>query len=308
MYPGRGIMLKLIAVTLFVAMAALIKATADAVPPGEAVFFRSFFALPVILAWIAPRGDLTATLSTSDPRGHFLRGLLGAMAMGLMFTGLGLLPLHEATALRYTTPLMVVIFAALVLGEPVRLFRISAVALGLVGVLVVLSPRLSVLSGDMAMGMGETVGVVVMLGGATCAAMAHVFLRQLAQQEQTAAIVFWFSVTASGLALLTLPFGWVLPDLSTALMLILAGILGGIGQIFLTAAYRCADAGVIAPYDYASMLLALAIGYLAFGEVPTATMLAGAALVIAAGVIIIWRERQLGLKRGRARPRITPEG
>lgn len=88
----------------------------------------------------------------------------------------------------------------------------------------------------------------------------------------------------------------------------LAGLLGGAGQILMTSAYRHADASVVAPFDYASMLFALAIGYWAFDEVPTRTMLLGASLVVTAGVLIIWRERRLGIERARQRKAMTPQG
>jgi drug/metabolite transporter (DMT)-like permease len=91
-------------------------------------------------------------------------------------------------------------------------------------------------------------------------------------------------------------------------MLVCAGLLGGVGQILLTTAYRHADASVVAPFEYTSMLLALGVGYLLFSEVPTLTMLVGAAIIIAAGVLIIWRERQLGIERARQRGASTPGG
>jgi len=140
------------------------------------------------------------------------------------------------------------------------------------------------------------------------AALAQVFVRKLVMTEKTPAIVFWFSLTASVLSLVTLPFGWVWPTPMQAMLLVLAGIMGGVGQIFLTSAYREADASLVAPFDYASMLFALGIGYAVFDEVPTWTMMGGAALVIAAGVLIIWRERQLGLERARQRKAMTPQG
>ncbi|MBK1635300.1 DMT family transporter [Rhodovulum adriaticum] len=307
MNPARAIAFKLAAVTLFVAMSALIKTTADTVPPGQAVFFRSFFAMPVILVWLVWQGDVTAGLRTADPMGHVWRGVVGTTAMGLMFAALGLLPLPEVTAISYATPLLVVVFAAMFLGEQVRLFRLAAVALGLAGVLIVLSPRLGALGGG-EVEAREALGPVVMLAGASCAALAQVFVRKLVQRERTEAIVFWFSVTASLLSLATLPFGWTWPDGPTAILLVLTGIVGGLAQICLTSAYRHAEAAVVAPFDYASMLLALAVGYLFFDEVPTPVMLSGAGLVIAAGALIIWRERQLGLERGRARQGTTPQG
>ncbi|TNC72436.1 DMT family transporter [Rubellimicrobium roseum] len=292
--PLRGISFKLASVAVFAAMAALIKATADHVPPGQAVFFRSLFACPVILAWLAWQGNLRDGLRTSDPLGHVWRGLVGTMGMGLGFAGLGLLPLPEVTAIGYAAPLLVVVFGAMFLGERVRLVRFLAVALGLVGVLVVLSPRLTLGADATAR---ETLGAMLTLGGAVFAALAQVFIRRLTMTEGTAAIVFWFSVTATLLSLTTIPFGWVLPAPHEALLLILAGIFGGFGQIFLTSAYRHAEAGLVAPFDYASMLLAIGIGYLAFAEVPRGTTLGGAAIIIAAGILIVWREQQLGLRR-----------
>ena len=128
------------------------------------------------------------------------------------------------------------------------------------------------------------------------------------QFEQTSAIVFFFSLTSTLLSLLTIPFGWVVPTGTEAMLLVTAGLLGGMGQIFLTSAYRYADASVVAPFDYASMLAAIGIGYFFFAEVPTGQMLAGAGLVVFAGVLIIWREHRLGLERRRARKSITPQG
>jgi drug/metabolite transporter (DMT)-like permease len=99
-----------------------------------------------------------------------------------------------------------------------------------------------------------------------------------------------------------------MPEGREAVLLILAGLFGGLAQIFITSAYRFADASVIAPFDYASMLFAIVIGYVIFDEVPTGPMLLGAALVILAGIIIILRERHLGLQRGKAREAKTPQG
>ncbi len=298
MQPLRGIMFKIMSVCLFMGMASFIKAASADVPPGQAVFFRSFFALPVILGWLAMRGELRDGWKTNNPVGHFWRGLVGTSAMGLGFAGLGLLPLPEVTAIGYAAPLLVVIFASMFLNETVGVYRLSAVGLGMLGVSIVLSPRLSVGTG---LSTGETLGAVVVLMGAVFAALAQVFVRKLVQTEGTAAIVFWFSVTSSVLALLTLPWGWAVPSPQAALMLIMAGLLGGIGQILLTSSYRYADASLVAPFDYTSMILALVIGFFIFDEVPTGTMLIGATIVISAGVMIIWRERALGLQRAQQR-------
>lgn len=304
--PLRGIALKLASVLVFIVMSAVIKATADHVPAGQAVFFRSFFAIPVIVLWLALRRELTTGLRARAPLGHVWRGFAGTLAMGLGFAGLAFLPLPEVTAIGYAAPLLTVIFAAMFLGEDVRAFRMACVVLGMVGVMIVLAPRLSVLDGGASP--AEALGAMLVLGGAVFAALAQVFVRKLVATEQTSAIVFWFSVTASVLSLATLPFGWVWPTPVEAGLLVLAGLMGGLGQILLTSSYREADASLVAPFDYASMIFALAIGWFIFAEAPTLTMLLGAGIVILAGILIIWRERQLGLERARQRKAMTPQG
>ena len=306
MNPLRGLALKLGSLCAFMAMAACIKATAQHVPAGEAVFFRSLFAIPPILAWLLWTREFPGALKTANPMGHLWRGVVGVSAMGMGFAALGLLPLPDAVAIGYAAPLLVTVFAAMFLGEAIRAWRLSAVALGLVGVVVVLSPRLSLADAEAASA-GAALGALAALMGAVGAALAPIHIRRLVQTEKTAAIVFWFSVTSSVLALLTIPWGWVLPEPREAALLVLAGLLGGVGQILLTSSYRHAEAAVIASFEYASMLLALAVGYLLFDEVPTAMMLAGAALIVAAGLLIVFRERRLGLKRGQARQAMTPQ-
>ncbi len=289
--PMRGIFLMLVSVTCFTVMSALIKA-AGRVPAGEAVFFRAFVTVPALLLWFGLRGEIAETLRTSDWLGHARRGVVGSVAMGLGFSGLKYLPLPEVTALKFATPMLIVIFAAFMLGERVRLIRLSAVAVGLVGVAIILSPRVTVEGNSR-----ELLGAVIVLGSSACAAFAQIFVKRLAGQEHPAAIVFYFSLTASCLAVFTLPFGWVRPMGWEWVFLLGAGIIGGAGQLFLTSSYRFAEAGVLAPFTYLSMLWAVLIGWLAFDEVPTVQMLIGAALIIGAGVAIVLRERQLGMRR-----------
>ena len=147
MRPLHGILLKVASVLVFITMQSLIKATSAHVPAGEVVFFRSLFAIPVIFAWLALSGHLSDGVRVQNPMGHVWRGLVGTTAMGLGFAALRFLPLPEVTAIGYAGPLLTVIFAAMFLGETVRAFRIACVALGLVGVLIVLAPRLTVVQG-----------------------------------------------------------------------------------------------------------------------------------------------------------------
>ncbi|MGR3616874.1 MAG: DMT family transporter [Paracoccaceae bacterium] len=302
--PMLAVFLKVTAIGLFTAMSAIIKATADVVPAGEAVFFRSFFAIPVIVVWLAFRGDLSQGLKAKNPMGHVWRGVLGTSAMGLTFTGLGLLPLPEVTAIGYATPIFTVILAAFLLGETIRLIRISAVAIGLVGVMIMIWPRLT---GSTDFQDAATIGALCILLATMARAMVQIHIRKLVQTDSTAAIVFYFSATASVLSLLTMPFGWVVPDWDVALLLMSTGLVGGVAQILVTSSYRFGPASMLAPYDYTSMLFAIMIGYVFFAELPTFVMLIGAALVIFGNVLVIWRESRLGMERGKARSVTDPK-
>ena len=295
MSPNRGILLMVMAISLFSIMGAFVKA-AERIPAGEAVFFRASCALPVICIWLLIRGELGAGLRVQNWHSHAFRGLAGSMAMGLGFWGLRLLPLPEVTALRFVTPILVLIFAALILGERIRMIRVSAVIVGLAGVMIVMWPRLSFDLGDAAL-----IGVIVTLGSAGMAALSQVFIKTMAATEKTTAIVFWFSSTAATLSLLTIPFGWVMPEGREWAFLIGAGLIGGLGQILVTASYKYAEASMLAPFTYVSMIWALLIGYFAFAEVPTVPMLIGAGLVISSGVAIVLRERALGVQRSAER-------
>jgi len=284
----RGIFLMLSAITVFTVMSAFIKA-AGRVPAGEAMFFRSIMAMPIILVWLVTHGGIAKGIRTQSVRNHAIRGVVGSCAMGLGFAGLKFLPLPEVTAIRFVTPIVMVVLAAVILGERFRFVRIAAVMLGFIGVVIIVAPRLSV-----GLGSTEALGVGLTLGSACLAALAQVFVKGMAGTESTTAIVFWFSMTATVLSLFTIPFGWVVPTGPELALLIGAGVIGGLGQILLTASYRFAEAGVLAPFTYVSMLWSVLIGYIWFNEVPTVGMLIGACFVIAAGVIIVLRERRLG--------------
>lgn len=293
--PFRGMLLKLAAVALFSAMVACIKATAPIVPSGEAVFFRSLFALPVILIWLASQGQLRAGLKTARPWGHLVRGFVGTTAMGLGFAAAGILPLPQLTAISYATPILTVVLAILVLGEPVRTFRLVGVVLGLLGIGLVLWPDLAA-SRTKAEGITAATGVMVALASALAYAVGALATRSLTRTEETATIVFWFTMSSTLIGLATLPIEalgvWVLPRPPVLGLLVAAGLLGAFGQIALTSAFRAAHASTVAPFEYASIFVAVGIGYTVFGEMPTVWTLAGAAIVIVGGIVIVRGERE----------------
>jgi drug/metabolite transporter (DMT)-like permease len=291
--PLTGIALKVLSTVMFVAMASCIKAASAAVPTGELVFARAFFALLPVLAVVAWRGELQTVLTTTRPWGHLWRGLIGTSSMFAWFLALSLLPLPEAMTLSFSTPLIVVVFSALLLGEVVRVYRWSAVAAGFAGVLIMLWPRLSA-GGAGGMGANELLGTAAALASASAAALAVVQVRKLLDTERSGTIVVLFSLTTTILGLMTLPFGWVVPDGREMGLLVASGLLGGVGQLLMTESYRYADVSTIATFDYTSLLWSVLIGWLVFGELVTPPVLAGGAIVIASGLFIILRERQLG--------------
>lgn len=288
-----GIALVLAATLSFTLMAALVRFLGQSVPLGEVVFARSFFAFIPLLAMIVWRGELSSALHTKNPFAHFSRSAVGASAMFLNFGALALLPLADATAIGFAAPIFTVVLAALFLGEVVRVRRWSAVGVGFLGVLVMLSPYI----GEAPRGEGAALGAFLAIAGAFTVGVAMTQVRHMSKTESTSSLVFYFSVTCSLCGLATLPWGWVMPGAYEFALMVAMGLLGGIGQILITESYRHAPASMVAPFSYTSMIYSVVIGYFAFAEVPEPIVLAGAVVVIAAGLFVIWRERKLGLDR-----------
>ena len=299
MQPLLGIALKIASALAFTLMSAGVKLVAERYPIGEVVFFRSAFALVPLLAWLSWRGDLINAVRTDDLKGHLLRGIISTSGMFAGFIALSYLPLSDAVAIGYASPLITVVLAALILKETVRAYRWSAVVVGVVGVIIMLLPHLngSIVAQGLAGGAG--VGALFALFAACCSAGATIQIRRLMVRERTGAIVFYFSLLTTFMGLMTIVLGWRMPDLADAVLLVVIGILGGIGQILLTLSYRHADTSVIAPFEYTTMLWAVLIGWFAFSQLPQATVVAGGLIVAAAGCFVLWRERQLGLQRAK---------
>jgi len=302
--PLLAIGLKIASVAIFVGMSTLIKAGGQ-VPAGQIVFYRSLFAIVPILIFLAWQRELLTAFHTRKPVSHILRGLVGVSSMMLSFFALTRLPLPDAITLNYAQPLLVVIFGAVFLGETVRIYRWSAVIIGLVGVVIIAWPNLTLFASGAAIEADQAWGVAAMLGSAAISACVVLLVRRLVLTEKSSTIVMWFSLTSTVAALFTIPFGWISLTPEQYVFLIGAGLCGGVAQILMTESYRHGDVSIIAPFEYTSMILGIVIGYLVFGEVPTAHMIVGGAIVIASGIFIIWREHWLGLERGRAR-RVTP--
>ena len=301
-----GVGLKLTATFFFSLMLALGKAYSE-YPVAQLVFFRSFFALAPLMLWLLLRGDFPRALRTRRLGGHLFRSIAGIGSMFCLFASYAMLPLADATALGYAAPLMIAILAAYFLGERMTPLRWGAVAMGFVGVLVMLGEHIG--AHDPAAPARSAMGAGLALLGAALVSVAMVQTRRLTKTEDTGAITFYFQTTttlaSAGLLLLAALWpgdwpgaaglgaqAWVAPRAQDWAPLIAIGLLGGVGQIFMTQGYRFADASILAVFDYSSLLFAVAIGYAAFGEAPSARVLLGAAIVIAAGLAVALQERR----------------
>ncbi len=295
--PFVGISLKVLSALVFTLMAAGLKTVSTRYPIGELVFFRSAFAIVPLLIWLSWRGEFVSAVRTNNVGGHFLRGIIGSCGMFAGFVALSFLPLHDAIAIGYAAPLIVVVLAAVMLKETVRAYRWTAVVIGFVGVLIMLSPHLGAGLSSRELQAGTGIGALFALFGACCSAGAAIQVRRLTATEKTGAIVLYFSLLTTLLGLSTVVLGWRMPVGPDAVLLVSIGILGGIGQILMTQSYRYADTSIIAPFEYTTMIWALLIGWFAFGDLPTLTISIGAGIVAAAGMFVLWRERQFGLVR-----------
>jgi drug/metabolite transporter (DMT)-like permease len=306
MHLSRAIGLKLASAFMFTVMSALVRYVGQKAPVGEVVCFRGLFAVIPVLAIYAWRGEVREAVRTRQPFGQLLRGLISATGMFTNFSALARLPIADVTAIGFASPLITVALAAAILKERVRVYRWSAVTIGLAGVIVMLLPHLDVGRYAMAATAATTVGSLLALCSAFTNAASQIQTRRLVRTENTASIVFYFSVVTALAGAVTLPFAWYTPSPLELLAFVAIGALGGIGHIFLTQSYRYATASVIAPFDYSTMIWALLLGYWLFDEVPGALVLAGAGIVVAAGLFVIWRESQLGLRHREPEDPTTP--
>ena len=294
----EAILLKVGSAFLFAVMVVLVRYLGDRYPVGQIVFFRSAFAILPVVVIYAWRGELEAAIRMGRPVGHIGRGFTAVCAMFCNFSALARLPVVDATAISFVSPLFTVVMSALFLKERVRIYRWSAVIVGFSGVLVMLAPRLDI--GRSAASEPGAIGAMLGLAGALFAAGSTIQTRAMTKTETTSSIVLYFSLICALVGLATWPLGWITPTWPELVALIVIGICGGLGHLMLTESYRLAPASLIAPFDYTSMLWALILGYLVFREVPTPLVFVGAAIIAAAGLFVIWRERQLGLQRARA--------
>jgi drug/metabolite transporter (DMT)-like permease len=281
--PVLGVFLKLSSVVLLSCLAACIKYLGSGVPTGQIIFVRGLISMAV-LGFIAWHFHGFKVLRTDRLRSHALRSLAGTASMFCWFTALTMIPLADLTAISFTAPMFLTLLAMLLLGERIHGYRWTALVIGFLGVLITIGPHLTL--------GGSSLGVLVAFGSAIFSAAAITTLRSMsgAGGEHPLAITFYFSLTTVICSALTVVGGWPMPTPEQWFFIVVSAFFGVFGQLLMTISYRYAEASTLAPLDYANLLLAVALGYYFFAEVPHWSMWLGAPLVIAAGLIILWRE------------------
>ncbi len=284
-----AIALKLAQTLFFALMYASIKLAGD-VPIGEVVFFRGFFALVPLFVWTFFTVGPIEAIKTQRPAYHVVRGVVGVAAMFTNFTALSLLPLATVTAFGFIQPIFAVMLAALFLREHVGPYRWAAVLAGFAGVMMMIVPHgglASLLSLNLPKGVGYA------LTFSFLSAVVVVWIRQMSTTERCEAIVFYFMSACAVAGAIIMIWDHTPLTLSAGFWLVMCGLFGGTGQLLMTYSYRFGEPSLLAPFDYASMIWAMILGWFVFAEMPAPMVLAGAGVVIAAGMLIAWREHRL---------------
>jgi drug/metabolite transporter (DMT)-like permease len=277
----RGLGLMFVSTFFFASMHGSIRYLSDAIHPFEIAFFRSLFALVVVVPWFYREGF--GLLRTRHIGLHGLRAVFNVFAMLSFFYALSITPLSEVTALGFTAPIFTTLLAALVLGEAVRLRRWSAILVGFVGTLIILRP------GFADIGTGQ----LLVLFSSMVWACALLIIKTLGRTDSSATIIAYMALLMIPLTLIPAAFVWRWPDGAELLWLILVGVLGGAGQLCMTEALRQADTAVVMPIDFCKLLWVAVIAYLAFGEVPDRYTWLGGAVIFASALYLAYRERQV---------------
>lgn len=276
-----GILAMLAAVGLFSLMDAGLKLLSPHYPPLQVAALRGAASLPFVLLWIGLRGGF-ATLWKVRWGLHLLRGVLAVTMMVCFIHALRTLPLSTVYTLFFVAPLMITALSVPVLGEYVGPRRWTAIAIGLVGVLVVLRP-----TGE---GMFTLAGLAV-LGAAAGYATSAITVRVLARTDSTQSMVFWMlTLLTLGAGALAAP-GWV--PLQAAHVGIIAGIglAGALGQYAITEAFRHGEASVIAPFEYTALAWGLGLDLALWGVLPDGITWLGAAIIVLSGLYLLHREK-----------------
>ena len=251
----------------------------EAYPLGQVLFFRGFFGV-ILYFIIMPRDRIKNFYLTKRPGLHFLRCMSGLIALVAIFIALRNLPLATVVSISFAAPVFTTIFSIFLLSEKVGMFRWIAVLVGFIGIIIITEPGFS------------SFNIYFIYPIIFCLGLSYVAIaiRQLSTTEPVWLISLYFSIAITLASLVTLPYGWVIPNFGDLILLMLIGVFGGVANLWLGQSYKLAEVSLVSPLKYLALVFAIAFGYFIWGEIPSFKTLLGAALVIISSIIIFRRE------------------
>ena len=275
----------LISVIFFSVMEILVKFLSSSYPIGELVFFRGFFGLLPII-FIMPKKKFFQNFKTKKIKLHIFRTITGCFALISIFFGLKYLPLADAISITFAAPIFATIFSIFFVKEIVGKKRWFAVLIGFLGILIILKPGTSLFS------IYSIFPILFCVGFAASASL----IRILSKTDKNYLISFYYTAGLTLVSLFLDPLSWKIPLFKDCLLLISIGIIGSLGNIIITEAYRKSEISLITPIKYLNLIFAIVFGYYLFNEVPEYSTLIGSVFIIVSTVIIFIRERKLNKK------------
>lgn len=288
---GWAIALTLLGMFLFSANDTLGKWLVGTYSPAQILLIRSLAILVVLLPLIARDGGLLSAVRVQRPRLQAARVVFATFEVICFYMAVRYMPLADAMAYYLAAPIFVAALSPALLGERVGWRRWIAIIAGFAGVLVALSPS----------GSTQLMPALLALAGSIAFAFMIIVTRKL-DGTSDKVLVLWHTVGALLVGLVAAPFAWTPPTPRDYALLALLGIVAMVAHLCITRSLKLAPAATVAPYQYTLLVWAIMLGYPVFGDIPTAKMLAGAAIIVAAGLFILWREQVAKRKCARTLP------
>jgi drug/metabolite transporter (DMT)-like permease len=286
---ARGMLLMLLTTLCFACMQSMIKwlaAAGDApLHPFEIAFFRNLFGLVALVPMVFSGGFAGALRAFKTPRpgAHLLRAIVQTVGMLCFFTAVTLVPLAEVTSLSFSAPLFATTLAVLIMGERIRMRRITALVIGFAGVLLVLRPGVEAIS----------TGAILAIVSSLCWGFAMTVIKSLSRTDSALTLTLYAGVYLAVFTSIPAAMYWSAPTLNQLLWLLGIGTVGTLGHLAFAQALRIADMSAVLPLDFMRLVWASAIGFFVFSEVPSLVAWMGGALIFSSATYIAVREAQL---------------
>ncbi len=275
-----GILWMLLTTLFFVSLDATAKFLVARYPVVEVVWARFVFHMLFVVIVLAPQ--LRAHVVTRGPWLQLGRSLLLLSTTMFFFFGVKLLPLADASAIMFTSPILVTVLAIPLLGEHVGPRRWAAVAVGFIGALIMVRPGMGIMGA----------GAALLLGAALCNALYQLVTRRVRTTDGPLTTLLYTALAGAVLLTFVMPTVWVTPQLAHWPLFALLGVFGGAGHYALIKAFQRAPAAVVAPFSYATLLWATGFGFVIFDELPDLWTIVGASIIAGGGLYILHRERR----------------